>query len=218
MERAAAHWPAPRNSCAPTARDAAALARRESDVCDNFLDSAWFYLRYPSVGCEDRPFDPELTRKWLPVDMYIGGHEHAVLHLMYSRFITMALHDLGHVQFDEPFTCFRAHGIIVKDGAKMSKSKGNVINPDAYIDRWGADAFRCYLMFMGDYQHGGDFRDAGIAGSARFLDCVWRYVADGDLRDGAPTGSGEAHAASTHDCEGHPRTFRNCITTRPFRP
>ncbi|GBD31677.1 Leucine--tRNA ligase [bacterium HR33] len=152
------------------------LARRETDVSDTFLDSAWYFLRYPSTEFDDRPFDPELTRKWLPVDTYIGGNEHATLHLMYSRFITMALHDLGYLPFEEPYKRFRAHGTIVKDGAKMSKSRGNVVVPDEYIAKWGADTFRMYLMFLGPYQEGGDFRDEGIAGIRRFLDKVWVLV------------------------------------------
>jgi len=155
-----------------------ALARRETDVSDTFLDSAWYFLRYPSTEFDDRPFDPALTRRWLPVTSYIGGNEHAVLHLMYARFITMVLHDLGHLQFDEPFARFRAHGTIVKDGAKMSKSRGNVVVPDEYIAQWGADTFRMYLMFLGPYQEGGDFRDEGISGIRRFLDRVWGLVGD----------------------------------------
>jgi leucyl-tRNA synthetase len=151
-------------------------ARRETDVSDNFLDSAWYFLRYPSTEFDDRPFDAELTAKWLPVDMYIGGREHSVLHLMYTRFITMALHDLGHLPFDEPFKRFRAHGIITKDGAKISKSRGNVINPDEYIATWGADTLRTYLMFMGPYTQGGDFSDRGISGIRRFLNRVWNLV------------------------------------------
>ena len=151
-------------------------ARRETDVSDTFLDSAWYFLRYPSTDLDDRPFDATRTRKWLPVDSYIGGNEHAVLHLMYARFITMALHDLGHLGFEEPFTRFRAHGMIVKDGAKMSKSRGNVVIPDEYIAQWGADTFRMYLMFLGPYQEGGDFRDEGISGIRRFLDKVWGLV------------------------------------------
>jgi leucyl-tRNA synthetase len=152
-------------------------ARRETDVSDTFLDSAWYYLRYPSTEFEDRPFDPERTRRWCPVAMYIGGNEHAVLHLLYSRFIAMVLHDLGHLAFDEPFRTFRAHGLIVKDGAKMSKSRGNVVIPDEYIARWGADTFRLYLMFLGPFQEGGDFRDSSISGPRRFLDKVWDLVA-----------------------------------------
>ena len=152
--------------------------RRETDVSDTFLDSAWYHLRYPSTEFDDRPFDPARTRKWLPVDSYIGGNEHAVLHLLYARFVTMVLHDLGHLHFDEPYRKFRAHGTIVKDGAKMSKSRGNVVIPDEYIAQWGADTFRMYLMFLGPFQEGGDFRDEGISGPRRFLEKVWALVGD----------------------------------------
>jgi leucyl-tRNA synthetase len=161
--------------------------RRETDVSDTFLDSAWYFLRYPSTDFSDRAFNPERTRRWLPVASYIGGNEHAVLHLLYSRFITMVLHDAGLLDFEEPFLKFRAHGLIVKDGAKMSKSRGNVVIPDQYIDQWGADTFRMYLMFLGPFQEGGDFRDAGISGPRRFLDKVWDLVTlagHPDARDG----------------------------------
>jgi len=147
--------------------------RRETDVSDTFLDSAWYHLRYPSTEFEDRPFDPARTKKWLPVSSYIGGNEHAVLHLLYARFICLVLHDLGHVHFESPYPKFRAHGLIVKDGAKMSKSRGNVVVPDTYIQQWGADTFRMYLMFLGPFQEGGDFRDEGIVGIRRFLEKVW---------------------------------------------
>ncbi|HWA15029.1 MAG TPA: leucine--tRNA ligase, partial [Gemmatimonadales bacterium] len=153
-------------------------ARRETDVSDTFLDSAWYYLRYPSSEFNDVPFDRKRTETWCPVTTYIGGNEHAVLHLLYSRFIAMVLHDLGHIKFEEPFTRFRNHGLIVKDGAKMSKSRGNVVVPDDYIAQWGADAFRMYLMFLGPMQEGGDFRDAGINGPRRFLDRVWLMVGE----------------------------------------
>ncbi len=153
-------------------------SRRETDVSDTFLDSSWYYLRYPSTEFDDRPFDPARTKKWLPVTSYIGGNEHAVLHLLYSRFITMVLHELGHLHFDEPFRKFRAHGHIVKDGSKMSKTHGNVVVPDEFIARWGADTFRMYLMFLGPFQEGGDFRDEGISGPRRFLDKVWTLVGD----------------------------------------
>ena len=162
-----------------------ALARRETDVSDTFLDSGWYFLRYPSVGLDDVPFDKAITKKWLPVNSYIGGNEHAVLHLLYSRFLTMVLHDAGQVDFEEPFTRFRAHGLIIRDGAKMSKSKGNVVNPDEYIDSWGADSFRTYLMFLGPFEEGGDFRDAGISGVKRFLDRLWASVRDART-DGEP--------------------------------
>ncbi len=151
-------------------------ARRETDVSDTFLDSAWYFLRYPSVGNDDVAFDATITKKWLPVDSYIGGNEHAVLHLLYSRFVTMVLNEAGLLDFDEPFPRFRAHGLIIREGAKMSKSKGNVVNPDEYIESWGADAFRTYLMFLGPFEVGGDFRDRSISGPKRFLDRLWASV------------------------------------------
>ncbi len=150
--------------------------RRETDVSDNFLDSAWYFYRYLSVELTDKALHPERVKRWLPVPMYIGGNEHAVLHLMYSRFIAMVLEERGLIHFDEPFRRFRAHGLIVKDGAKMSKSKGNVVNPDQIIAKWGADAFRLFLMFIGPFEEGGDFRDAGLAGPRRFLDRLWDLV------------------------------------------
>ena len=150
--------------------------RRETDVSDTFLDSAWYFLRYPSVGHDDVPFERMVTKKWLPVNSYIGGNEHAVLHLLYARFITMVLHDAGMLDFEEPFTRFRAHGHIIRDGAKMSKTQGNIVNPDEYIERWGADAFRSYLMFLGPYEQGGDFRDQSISGTRRFLDRLFASV------------------------------------------
>ena len=160
-------------------------ARRETDVSDTFLDSAWYFLRYPSADRDDVPFDTTRTKKWLPVTSYIGGNEHAVLHLMYSRFITMVLHDMGHLDFEEPFTRFRAHGHIIRDGAKMSKTKGNIVVPDQYFEQWGADSFRMYLMFLGPFQEGGDFRDAGISGVRSFLNRLWLAVVDA-RKDGAP--------------------------------
>ena len=162
-----------------------AAGRRETDVSDTFLDSAWYFLRYPSTGHADVPFDRSLTKQWLPVDSYIGGNEHAVLHLMYARYVTMVLHDLGHLDFEEPFTRFRAHGMIVREGAKMSKSRGNVVVPDQYVAKWGADTFRMYLMFLGPYQEGGDFRDEGIVGQRRFLDKVWDVVHATSMAGGA---------------------------------
>ncbi|UCC83881.1 MAG: leucine--tRNA ligase [Gemmatimonadota bacterium] len=161
-------------------------AKRETDVSDTFLDSAWYFMRYPSTDRHDVPFEAGRTKKWLPVDMYIGGEEHAVLHLMYSRFITMALHDLGHLPFEEPYHKFRKHGLIIREGAKMSKSRGNVVIPDEFVERYGADAFRTYLMFLGPYEEGGDFREQGIAGISRFFDRVWDAVVGGELGDGPP--------------------------------
>lgn len=150
-----------------------AEARRETDVSDTFLDSGWYFIRYPSADVDDAPFDPAITKKWLPVNTYIGGNEHAVLHLLYSRFITMVLSDLGHIDFEEPYDVFRAHGLIIRDGAKMSKSKGNVIVPDPIIEEFGADAFRTYLMFLGPFEEGGDYRAGGIQGPFGFLHRLW---------------------------------------------
>jgi leucyl-tRNA synthetase len=167
--------------------DCGADARRETDVSDTFLDSAWYFLRYPSTDSSDVAFDPEITRRWLPVDCYIGGNEHAVLHLLYARFITMALHDLGHLDFEEPFSRFRAHGLIVREGSKMSKSRGNVVVPDPIIDEYGADTFRLYLMFLGPFEEGGDYRDQGIQGPFGFLKRLWETVVPTDaLEDGTP--------------------------------
>ncbi len=156
-------------------------AERETDVSDTFLDSSWYFLRYPTVDLEnaDRTaFDKKVTSKWLPVDMYIGGAEHAVLHLMYARFITMVLHDLGLIDFEEPFQRFYAHGLLTKDGSKISKSRGNLIVPDNYIQKLGADTFRTYLMFLGPFDQGGDFTDSGIMGTHRFLNDVWSLVSE----------------------------------------
>ncbi|HEU4648597.1 MAG TPA: leucine--tRNA ligase [Gemmatimonadales bacterium] len=183
--------------------------RRETDVSDTFLDSAWYFLRYPSTEFDQVPFDRTRTRKWLPVTTYIGGNEHAVLHLLYSRFITMVLHDLGHVHFDEPFAKFRAHGLIVKDGAKMSKSRGNVVVPDEYIARWGADTFRMYLMFLGPFESGGDFRDDGLNGPRRYLDKLWALVGQslqedacgGEIRPEVLVKWNQTKKKVTHDLE-----------------
>ena len=149
-------------------------ARRETDVSDTFLDSGWYFLRYPSTDFDDVAFDEERTTTWLPVDMYIGGNEHAVRHLLYSRFIMRVFHEMGMAPEPEPFTRFRAHGMLVFSGAKMSKSRGNVINPDEYIDEYGADVFRLFMMSLGPYTVGGDFSDEAIAGMPRFLHRVWR--------------------------------------------
>jgi leucyl-tRNA synthetase len=176
-----------RTTCPKCGRD----ARRETDVSDTFLDSSWYFLRYPSVGFDNKPFDEALTKKWLPVDAYLGGKEHAVLHLLYSRFITMALHDMGFIEFEEPYQKFRAHGLLILRGAKMSKSKGNVVTPDEYYDSHGADTLRTYLMFTGPYEEGGDFTDRGIEGAYRFLNKVWELVQryhGQEVRDGEPSG------------------------------
>jgi leucyl-tRNA synthetase len=190
-------------------------AKRETDVSDTFLDSSWYFLRYVSADIDNTAFDTERVKKWLPVNMYIGGAEHSVLHLLYSRFITMALKDLGLISFEEPFTQFRAHGLIVKDGAKMSKSKGNVIVPDAYIKKFGADTLRAYLMFMGPFSQGGDFRDTGIEGMHRFLKRIWTlFSTTGPVARFTP-----ASAPSTVRAVGNPfsRATRSQIMHRTIK-
>ncbi len=170
-------------ACPTCGRD----ARRETDVSDTFLDSSWYFLRYPSTDYDECPFDPQITEHWLPVDSYIGGNEHAVLHLLYSRFLTMALKDLGYLDFEEPFTRFRAHGLIIREGSKMSKSRGNVVVPDPIIERFGADAFRLYLMFLGPFEEGGDYRDQGIQGPFGFINRLWESVVPvSELEDRPP--------------------------------
>ncbi len=231
-------------------------ADRETDVCDTFLDSSWYFLRYPSINdgsCRSPaprfthsltsggpfvgrpgsrhpsiPWNPEITKKWLPVDSYIGGAEHTVLHLLYARWIWMVLYDLGYFNpstssgqvsfrklnspqlaakecpelalgfiplifsakgqpssgWDEPFPFFYANGLIIKEGAKMSKSKGNVINPDDYITAYGADSLRMYLRFIGPFDRGGDFSDSGMEGMYRFVNRVWRLVIEWMLEVG----------------------------------
>jgi leucyl-tRNA synthetase len=147
-------------------------ATRETDVMDTFVDSSWYFLRYPSVNGKksaEVPFDKQISKNWLPVDLYFGGAEHSVLHLMYARFVNMVMYDLGLIDHEEPFPRFFAHGLMIKDGAKMSKSRGNVVNPDEYVAKYGADTLRLYIMFMGPMDGYPDFRDSGIEGMQRFL-------------------------------------------------
>jgi leucyl-tRNA synthetase len=156
-------------------------AKRETDVSDTFLDSAWYYLKYVSVDNNKMPYDINIVKKWCPVDMYIGGAEHSVLHLLYVRFIAMVLHDLKtqlQLPFEEPFPRFFAHGLIIKDRAKMSKSRGNIVVPDQYIQKYGADSMRMYLMFIGPFEEGGDFRDTGIEGMYKFVRRVWTLLGE----------------------------------------
>jgi leucyl-tRNA synthetase len=150
--------------------------RRETDVSDTFLDSAWYFLRYPSAGHDEAAFDPELTRRMLPVDLYFGGPEHVARHHLYARFVTRALHDLGLLPFAEPFPRIRLHGFLLKDGAKMSKSRGNVVVPDEYVATVGADTLRMYLLFVAPFEEGGDWSDAGLAGIERFSARAWRLL------------------------------------------
>jgi leucyl-tRNA synthetase len=156
-----------------------APARRETDVMDTFVESSWYFLRYPSVEFDDRPWDPERTHCVLPVDFYAGGIEHVARHHLYARFVTMVLHDMGHLTFDEPFPRIRLGGLIVQDGAKMSKSRGNVVEPDPFIEEHGADVLRMALLFAAPWEKGGDFRLDSVPGVERFLSRVWRRVDEG---------------------------------------
>jgi leucyl-tRNA synthetase len=165
-------------------------AKRDPDTMDTFVDSSWYFLRYLSPDRDDVAWDPEVTKAWLPVDQYIGGAEHSVMHLLYARFIIKALYDARLVSFDEPFTCLRHQGIITHKGDKMSKSRGNVVNPDAFVEKYGSDVFRMYMMFMGDYEQGGDWSDGGITGIARFVNRLWTLYlnhAEG-AEEGEPSG------------------------------
>ncbi len=152
-------------------------ARRDPDTLDTFVCSSWYFLRYPDAKNADMPFNPDVINQMLPVDKYVGGPEHACMHLLYARFITKALRDMGYLTFGEPFKSLTHQGVILgPDGNRMSKSKGNVISPDTYIDEYGSDIFRLYLMFGFSYTEGGPWNDDGIKSVAKFLDRIERLV------------------------------------------
>lgn len=151
-------------------------ATREPDTMDTFVCSSWYFLRYPGANLKGRPFDKEILKTWSPVDMYIGGPEHACMHLLYARFVNHVLYDAGFIPSKEPFKRLVHQGMVTKDGAKMSKSKGNVVSPDSFVQTYGSDVFRMYLMFMGPFTQGGDWSDKGINGVARFIQKFWRMI------------------------------------------
>jgi leucyl-tRNA synthetase len=151
-------------------------ATRETDTMDTFIDSSWYYLRYVSAQDETKPFDTDVANQWLPVDKYIGGIEHAILHLLYSRFFTKVLHDAGLVNFEEPFESLLTQGMVVMNGAKMSKSKGNVVSPEDIINKFGADTARVFILFAAPPDRDLEWSDQGVEGSYRFLNRVWRMV------------------------------------------
>jgi leucyl-tRNA synthetase len=153
-------------------------ARRETDTMDTFVDSSWYFLRYCDASNEQAAWDSAVLREWMPVDQYIGGVEHAILHLMYARFFTKALADLGHLDFEEPFRALFTQGMVTKDGAKMSKSRGNVVSPAAIIERYGADTARCYILFIGPPDQDADWSDEGMEGVHRFLSRLWRLAVE----------------------------------------
>src|ERR1700730_7259737 len=151
-------------------------ARRETDTMDTFVDSSWYFYRFCDPRNEALPFDPAKVKYWTPVDFYVGGVEHAILHLIYSRFFARVFHGLGMVDHDEPFTHLLTQGILLKDGAVMSKCKGNVVDPDEMLNKYGADALRLYVMFVAPPEKDVEWSDAGLEGSFRFLARVWRFI------------------------------------------
>jgi leucyl-tRNA synthetase len=152
------------------------LAKRETDTMDTFVDSSWYFYRYTDSKNDREPFDPALANYWFPIDQYIGGVEHAILHLIYSRFWTKVMRDLGLIVNDEPARRLFTQGMVIKDGAKMSKSKGNVVSPDDMVARYGADATRMYALFAAPPDRDLDWQEDGVAGVSRFLARVWRLA------------------------------------------
>jgi len=178
-------------------------ARRETDTMDTFVDSSWYYLRFCDPTNTEQPFDPAKAAYWMPVDFYSGGVEHAILHLLYSRFFTRVLRDVGLVKFDEPFTRLLTQGMVLKDGHVMSKSKGNVVDPDDMLEKYGADPLRLYVMFVAPPEKEVEWNDAGLDGSFRFLVRVWRMV-----DHWAETIGGEGIPACGDDCTPAERDLR----------
>ena len=171
-------------------------ARRETDTMDTFVDSSWYFYRYTDAKNDKAPFDPAVVQYWFPIDQYIGGVEHAILHLIYSRFWTKVMRDLGLIVNDEPVRRLFTQGMVIKDGAKMSKSKGNVVSPDVMVARYGADSARTYALFAAPPDRDLDWQEDGVAGVSRFLARVWRLATKyapvarsaGSQRTEAPTG------------------------------
>jgi leucyl-tRNA synthetase len=162
-------------------------ARRETDTMDTFVDSSWYFYRYTDAHNDRAPFDSKTAQYWFPIDQYIGGVEHAILHLIYSRFWTKFMRDLGLITNDEPIERLFTQGMVIKDGAKMSKSLGNVVSPDEMVARYGADAARLYSLFAAPPDRDLDWQDSGIEGIQRFLGRVYRFV----VRNAAPNSSAE---------------------------
>ena len=177
--------------------------RPEIDTMDTFVCSSWYFLRYLDSQNTEKAFSPSKINAMMPVDVYIGGSEHATMHLLYARFITKALRDLGFLEFNEPFKQLYHQGTITKDGAKMSKSKGNTVSPDYFIDNYGSDVFRCYLMFMGPYNEGGDWNDKGITGIAKFLNKIYKiaHIKNGKSSDSDKKSIHKALKAVTEDLD-----------------
>jgi leucyl-tRNA synthetase len=157
-------------------------ARRETDTMDTFVDSSWYFLRYTAPRETEQPFHREAADYWMPVDQYIGGIEHAVMHLLYARFFTKVVRDLGLAAADEPFINLLTQGMVIKDGAKMSKSKGNVVDPNDLIAQYGADTARLFSLFAAPPEKDLEWDDQAVEGASRFLNRVWRLITDGAAR------------------------------------
>jgi leucyl-tRNA synthetase len=169
-------------------------ARRETDTMDTFVDSSWYFYRFADAHNDQLPFDPKKVAYWAPVDFYSGGIEHAILHLIYSRFFSRVFHDLGMIDHKEPFTHLLTQGMVLKDGAVMSKSKGNVVDPDSMTEKYGSDALRLYVMFVAPPEKEVEWSDSGLEGSFRFLARVWR-IADQWREESAAVQGTIDHAA-----------------------
>ncbi|MGZ5332824.1 MAG: class I tRNA ligase family protein, partial [Solirubrobacterales bacterium] len=183
-------------------------ARRETDTMDTFVDSSWYFLRYLDPHNDEAAFSREVADYWMPVDQYIGGVEHAILHLMYARFFTKALADIGALGVQEPFARLFTQGMITRDGAKMSKSRGNTVSPAEYVERFGADAARAYICFMGPPERGGDWTDEGVAGVYRFLARLWRLGEEVVEKTGKSARPSSAQAAPSGGRSSPPRRSR----------
>ncbi|MBI4627394.1 MAG: leucine--tRNA ligase [Candidatus Rokubacteria bacterium] len=209
-------------------------ARRDTDTMDTFVESSWYFLRYCSPQYPHGMFERQAAEYWMPVDQYIGGIEHAVLHLLYARFYTKVLRDLGLVKVDEPFTALLSQGMVIKDGAKMSKSKGNVVDPDELIRTFGADTARLFSLFAAPPEKDLDWNEHGVEGASRFLNRVWRFVlahldeirrapsetvtglaqtggADGTVTGLAQTGGADGGGASPPPSSNDAKAFRRTI-------
>ena len=197
-------------------------ARRETDTMDTFVDSSWYFYRYTDARNASAPFDSEKANYWFPIDQYIGGVEHAILHLIYSRFWTKVMRDLGLIANSEPAERLFTQGMVIKDGAKMSKSKGNVVSPDLMIEKYGADATRMYALFAAPPDRDLEWQEEGVAGISRFLARVyrlvgkygagsavhragdaWRRNCSGTVCGADGCGGGAAADAASDDCEDH---------------
>jgi leucyl-tRNA synthetase len=188
-------------------------ARRDTDTMDTFVESSWYFLRYCSPRYDQGMFERKAAEYWMPVDQYIGGIEHAVLHLLYARFFIKVLRDLGMITLDEPFAALLSQGMVIKDGAKMSKSKGNVVDPDDMIRRFGADATRLFTLFAAPPERDLEWTESGVEGASRFLNRLWRFVSahaetirGGGRVAGALTEAGRAFRRTIHETIGRVTT------------